>query len=191
MLRSIVILLVAFAFAGCSEQAGVGNSNSSPANSNTADNARVSPPAANVQPTAQCKSPSSDDGRRICSILFAKVKPDDVAEKITYNEVDLNGDKKLDLVAWESSWVGQYGSRLRVLHNDNGKYKVLLERSMTWSPVILIEASSKGWRDLSFKLAGSSSPTFIKISYSGLVYAESAEVLGEFPPEGELLIGSL
>lgn len=144
------------------------------------------------QPIAKCKTPKTDDERRVCDILFKGSPAGDIAEKITYSETDLNGDKKSELIAWESSWVGQYGSRVWIMENLGSTYKTILERSMSWSPVILLETKSEeGWHDIAFRLDGTSSPSYIKVMHSGVSYAESPEMLGNFPPDGTVLIGSL
>lgn len=192
--RIYTILFIAILSIACSDQLGqseANNSNRRSSNSNANASSKPSPLPTPDQPTAKCKSPVSDDERRICSIVFAGKSGNDIAEKVTYREVDLNGDKKADLVAWESSWVGQYGSRLWVMQNLGAKYQPMLARAMTWSPVILLESKSGDWNDIAFKLDGGSSPGFIKVTHSGVVYTESSEILGTLPPEGTVLIGSL
>lgn len=190
--RIATILLFTILSFACSDQTEVSDSRKGDNRSvNSNVNAKATPSPTPDQPTANCKSPVSDDERRICKILFAGRSGDDIAEKITYNEVDLNEDKKADLVAWESSWVGQYGSRLWVMQNLGGKYKPQLQRSMAWSPVILLETRSEGWNDIAFRLDGGSTPGFIKVTHSGVTYVESSEVLGPVPPDGTALIGSL
>lgn len=190
--RIVSILLFTALLFACSEQGEVSDSkNGDNRSANSNSTAKASPSPTPIQPTAKCKSPESEEERRICKIVFAGKSGDDIAEKITYNEVDLNEDKKADLVAWESSWVGQYGSRLWVMQNLGGKYKPQLQRSMTWSPVILLETRSEGWNDIAFRLDGGSAPGFIKVTHSGVTYTESSEVLGPVPPDGIALIGSL
>ena len=110
--------------------------------------------------------------------------------EVVFGEVDLNDDGKADFVVWESSWAGTSGGALWILvHNAKG-FQRLFETTMTWSPIIVLESSANGWKDIAYyQTGGGLTSGFKRVGHNGSEYRKRSGI-DDVAPKGKLLIGS-
>lgn len=110
--------------------------------------------------------------------------------EITYGEVDLNHDGKAEIVVWESSWAGTSGGALWILSQDAEGFQKLFETTMTWSPIVVLESSTNGWKDIAhYQTGGGLTSGFKRISHNGTEYGLRPGI-DDNTPKGQVLIGT-
>lgn len=118
---------------------------------------------------------------------------DDLADspfplEVEFGEVDLNDDGRAEFVVWESSWAGTSGGSLWILvHNAKGFQRVF-ETTMTWSPIIVLESSANGWKDIAYcQTGGGLTSGFKRVGHNGSEYRERSGI-EDVAPKGNVLI---
>jgi len=128
---------------------------------------------------------------KICEAVSpytADLKDNPFPLEITYVEIDLNYDGTVEIVAWESSWAGSSGGLLVGLSKSEDTFVRLFEITMTWSPILILESSNNGWRDIAFfQNGGGLKSGFITLTHNGKQYVEFSE-LSQVAPIGQILI---
>ena len=74
--------------------------------------------------------------------------------ELSSREVDLNGDRRAEVIAWISSWGGTSGQSLYILSKQRGGYRKIWTNESTWTPIILLPSKHYGWKDLAFLITG-------------------------------------
>lgn len=114
----------------------------------------------------------SKEERKLCDAVMPKgYLTEDTIEydefELTYAEIDLNGDSLNEVIAWESSWAGTSGGSIWALAKKANKYRVIYHNDASWSPIVLLDSKSSGWRDFAFYVQGGGvKETFVVVGYS-------------------------
>ncbi len=110
--------------------------------------------------------------------------------EVIFGEVDLNDDGKDEFVAWESSWAGTSGGALWILSHNAMGFRRLFETSMTWSPIIVLESSANGWKDIAFyQTGGGLTSGFKRVGHNRSEYRERSGI-DDDAAKGNVLIGA-
>lgn len=153
---------------------------------------------ASAQPTfsrkvIECHKPTTrGEDRRLCRTITASenYESDFVGGKfeLTTVQLDLNGDGRKELVAWESSWAGTSGGGFWVFSKSGTRLKRLIETEMTWSPIILLKSKHRGWYDIAYlQTGGGVRERFINLRHNGKNYGVANSSTKQ--PRGTVLIG--
>ena len=108
--------------------------------------------------TITCHSAKKLEDRRICRTLVPRDYYDDYpswqAFQLIVVKLDLNGDGRSEIIAWESSWAGTSGSGLWILSAKRTIYKKLFVGDSVWSPILSIKRAKSTWLDIAYFQAG-------------------------------------
>jgi hypothetical protein len=93
-----------------------------------------------------------------------------------YNRADLNGDGKSEIIAWV------YGKRLSaatgydalIFRSVYGEYRLIGNITDVWTPILVSERKTRGWKDLLVWVAGGGTRGhFIGVSFDGRSYSDA------------------
>ena len=112
-------------------------------------------------------------------------------------DADLNGDGRSDVFVYatDRGHCGSGGCTLIVLSPQERAYRVVLRCTATQLPILLLETSTAGWRDVGVAVAGGGidRPYAARLRYNGRHYPSNPTVAPAIPldePSGRILIGS-
>lgn len=133
------------------------------------------------------KSESKPD-RRLEKILRSEyVEPGDNADiRYYYNQVDLDGDNRKELIVFVfgEHQCGTSGCRALIYRKRGRSYKLLTEFGPARNPIIVSTTRTNGWRDLLFwNSGGGVLPAYYSISrFNGKSYPDNPTVPSKSPP---------
>ena len=106
----------------------------------------------------------------------SEVNDPDTWIRYLYNRSDLNGDGMSETVVWV------YGKRLSaatgfdalIFRSIRGEYQLIGHFTDVWTPIIVSERKSQGWKDLLVWVAGGGTlGHYIGVSFDGRSYSEA------------------
>lgn len=101
-----------------------------------------------------------------------------------YNKVDLNGDKKLDAVVYNSGKTacGTGGCDMLIFKGVGKGYQLVTQMSVSRTPLVVLSTKSKGWKNLAMLVSGGGiKPYYSFLKFNGKTYPENPTVEPEIP----------
>jgi len=140
----------------------------------------------------KCFRARSTIDRQLCRATMSKFDREDYETykefELSSREVDLNGDRRAEVIAWISSWGGTSGQSLYILSKQRGGYRKIWTGDSTWTPIILLRSRNHHWRDFAFQQGGGGVEwSFITMTYNGRKYLVAKTTMTQ--PTGEIVIG--
>ena len=99
-----------------------------------------------------------------------------------YNKVDLNGDKKPEVIvyAYGPMLGGSGGDSGLILKEVSEGYQVISELSLVRTPIIISDNKTKGWNDIIMEVSGGgATPGQAVLKFNGKKYPSTQPMLGK------------
>ncbi|MDQ4120754.1 MAG: hypothetical protein M3209_04835 [Acidobacteriota bacterium] len=143
-----------------------------------------------VKPRISSRVPSEKvRDAQLEAAIFSAVTSGDSKDKGTryyYNRVDLNGDKKPEVLVYVFGGVncGTGGCDVLLFQKVRGKYKLINNFGPTRNPVVVSRNKANGWHDLIFYNVGGGiiEGYYSVCRFNGRAYPENPTIKDEAPP---------
>jgi hypothetical protein len=154
--------------------------------------AEQAPPPQYYSPAAICESKPESSEREVCRALIEGYDLENAALRhpFTYysREADLNGDRKNEIFIWMPilDLGGTSGYPIALYEANPGRFRrVMLVDS--WTPIIVLNSESRGWRDVAVQVSGGGvDPHYLIFRYNGREYSEYSR--RKKRPKGKVVI---
>jgi hypothetical protein len=143
-----------------------------------------------AQPTRQPEASLSAPEESLRSFLVDYIRkagvPEYRATRYSYSVVDLNGDRKGQVVVYLEgpAWCGTGGCMALILAPQDVSYRVVSRILGVRPPIRALATSSHGWRDISVWVQGAGIPSgyYAVLHFDGRTYPINPAI----PPAGRL-----
>lgn len=141
---------------------------------------------------AQGKQPAGD--ARLREAVFRQIGYADAPKDFKYvsGSADLNRDGRAEVFVWVPSpgLGGTSGYPLLLFAREGGRYRLLWSYEQAWTPLVVLNSSRFGWRDIAVVMGGGGlAMRYVVFRHDGRAYSGEPADIGVRGVRGRRLLG--
>jgi hypothetical protein len=141
---------------------------------------------------AQRKRPT--ENARLREATFREIGYADAPKDFKYvsRGADLNGDGRAEVFVWvpSTNFGGTSGYPLLLFARGRGRYRLLWKYEQVWTPLVVLNTSRFGWRDLAVQMGGGGVKMhYVVFRHDGRAYPSEPAHISERRVRGRMLVG--
>ncbi|MBD1845948.1 hypothetical protein H6F89_21550 [Cyanobacteria bacterium FACHB-63] len=107
-----------------------------------------------------------------------------------YNNIDLDGDRRSEVVVYITSDCGSGGCPMLILQATGNGYRTVSRHTLVNNPIVISNTRTNGWRDIVLYVAGGGAkPSYHILKFEGSTYPSNPSTAPEVTP-GTIVSGS-